>query len=79
MAKKTIDKAIDYIRDNIDEDDMAILKAEMNKCYKAHIIPDDNVMNCDCIIDLLDEYGQDNDLPEGWWEDYEMSDILVNL
>jgi len=79
MAKTTIDKAIDYIRENMDEDDMAIFKAEMNKCYKMHLVPDDNVMNCDHIIDLLDEYGQDNELHEGWWEDYEMSGILVKI
>ena len=74
-----LDKAIDYIRENMDEDDMAILKANMSKCYKAHLIPDDNVMDCDVVIDLLNEYGEENGLEEDWWEDYEMSDILEKL
>jgi hypothetical protein len=75
-----IDKAVDYVRENMDEDDMAILQAEMNQCYKAHIIPAENVMDCDKVIDLLNEYAEENDLPERWWEDEcEIDEILVKL
>lgn len=78
--KSEIAKAIDYVREQMDEDDMAILRAEMRKCYKMHLVPDDNVMDCDEVIDLLEEYGQDNDLPEGWWMEYgEIDDILKSL
>ena len=78
--KSELDKAIDYVREQMDEDDMAILQAEMNKCYKMHLIPNENVIGCDKVIDLLEEYGQDNDLPEGWWEEEcEMDEILVKL
>ena len=32
------------------------------------------------IIDLLEEYGQDNDLPEGWWCEYgDIDDIVEQL
>ena len=79
MAKNILKGAIDYIRKNMDEDDLAILRAEMNKCYNMHLIPDDNVMDCNRVIDMLDEYGEENDLVEGWWENYEMSDILEKL
>lgn len=29
------------------------------------------------IIDLLEEYGQDNGLPEGWWLEYGDIDDIV--
>jgi len=73
-------KAIKYVRENMDEDDMAILHAEMNKCYKMHLIPDSNVMDCSKVSEQLEEYGEENDLPEGWWEEYgEMDEWLVWL
>lgn len=76
----TLGKAIQYVRDNMDEDDMAILHAEMNKCYKMHLIPDRDVMDCSKVIDLLEEYGEENDLPEGWWEsECDFDEILVKL
>ena len=80
MAKTRLQKAIDYVRENMDEDDMAILQAEMNKCYKMHLIPTEDVMDCSSVADLLDEYGEEHDLPERWWEEYaEMDEILVKL
>ena len=34
----------------------------------------------DLIYDLLEEYGEDNDLPEGWWLEYgDIDDILEQL
>lgn len=73
-------KAIRYVRDNMDEDDMVILKAEMNQCYKMHLIPTADVMDCSKVIDLLEEYGEYNDLPEGWWEsECEIDEILLKL
>lgn len=73
-------KAVRYVRENMDEDDMAILQAEMNKCYKMHLIPTNDTMDCGKVIDLLEEYGQDNDLPECWWERVcGIDEILVEL
>lgn len=78
--KSELDKAIDYVREQMDVDDMAILQAEINKCYKNHLVPNDNVMDCSKVIDLLEEYGQDNDMPEGWWmEEGDIDDILLLL
>ena len=32
------------------------------------------------IYDLMEEYGADNDLPEGWWLNYgDESDVLAEL
>jgi len=73
-------KAIQYVRDNMNEDDMAILKAEINKCYKMHLIPGENTVDCSKVIDLLEEYGEENDLPEGWWmNECEIDEILAEL
>lgn len=73
-------KAIRYIRDNMDGWELDALKAEMQGCYEMHLIPSPNVMDCDRVIDLLEEYGQDNDLPEGWWEsECEIDEILAKL
>ena len=78
--KTDIQKAIDYVRDNMDSDEMAILKAEMNQCYKSHLTPAENVMDCSKVVELLDEYGQENDLPERWWEsECEIDEILCEL
>ena len=34
----------------------------------------------DEINDLMEEYGQDNDLPEGWWFDLADTDeVFINL
>ena len=75
-----ISQAVKYVRENMDEDDMAILQAEMNKCYKMHLIPNENVMDCDRVIELLDEFGEENDLGERWWEDEcDLDEILTKL
>ena len=75
-----LQKAIRYVKEQMDENDMVILHAEMDKCYKAHLVPDEDTMECGKVIDLLEEYGQDNDLPEGWWmSEAEMADILCEL
>ena len=73
-------KAIRYVRDNMDGWELDALKAEMQGCYEMHLIPSPNVMDCDRVIDLLEEYGQENDLPEGWWEsECDIDEILAKL
>ena len=73
-------KAVRYVRDNMDGWELDALKAEMQGCYEMHLIPSPNVMDCDRVIDLLEEYGQENDLPEGWWEsECDIDEILAKL
>ena len=56
------------------------LKAEMEGCYEMHLIPNDNIMDRSKVIDLLEEYGQENDLPECWWEsECDFDEILAKL
>lgn len=71
---------IAYVMENLDEDDKAIIRAECNKAYKQHLIPDCNIVDDSKVTDLLEEYGQENDLPEGWYlEEYDASEILTMI
>lgn len=70
-------KAIRYVQENIDEDDLACIKAEANKCWKQHLAPTENLIDCEAITDLLEEYGQENDLDERWWEEYAEIDEII--
>ena len=58
------EKALQYVRDNWDEEEDFFPSIE-------HITE---------VSDLMEEYGADNDLPEGWWYEYgEPEDILARL
>ena len=70
-------KAIAYVKENIDEDDLACIKAEANKCWKQHLAPTENLIDCEAITDLLEEYGQEHDLDERWWEEYAEIDEII--
>ena len=74
-----LSEAVDYVRDNMDEDDLAILRAECNKCYNSHIIPTFSTVDADQVRELLAEYGEENDLGEDWWDDYDEDEILCKL
>lgn len=78
--KSELDKAIEYIRENMDECDLDFLKAQMRRCYESHLIPDRGVMDCDKVVDLLEEFGEENDLPECWWEsECDFDEILAKI
>lgn len=71
-------KGIDYALEHLDETDKAIIRAECDKAYKQHLVPDENIVDDHKITDLLEEYGEDNDLPEGWYlDEYDASEILA--
>lgn len=75
---KHIEKAIKYVRDNVDIEAVhrAIVEAMEMRCpieFHAPALVDD-------ITDLLEEYGQDNDLPEMWYaEYYDVVEIIEKL
>lgn len=74
-----LDKAIAYVKENLPDYERAIINASIDKAYAMHLAPS-NCVNVDPIIDLLEEYGQDNDLPESYWEeDGDIDDILFQL
>lgn len=76
---QTLKEAIDYVREQIDEDDLSIIHAQINKCYKQHLVPTFGLVDCDSVLSLLEEYGEEHELSEGWWEDYDDDKILLNI
>ena len=62
---KTMQQAIEFIKSQIELDKLAdAVSKSMYHKQPLHIT--DNNLH-DKIYDLLEEYGEDNDLPEGWW------------
>lgn len=60
-------RAIDYVKKNV----------AIDKIHSVHLVDDDKV---DEIIDTLEEYGEENDMPEGWWMDYgDIYDIIAMI
>ena len=73
-------EALDYVREQLGPETLAIIKAQVDRSYRYHMAPSDCVTEDGKVIDLLEEYGQDNDLPEGWWENEgDIDDILLRL
>ena len=73
-------EGIKYVLEYIDEDDLACIKAEANKCWKQHLVPTENLIDCKAITNLLEEYGEVNGLDEGWWKEYcEIDEIIGRL
>lgn len=77
---ETYRDGIRYMLSQLDEDDKAIIRAECNKALNQHMIPDSNIVDDSKITDLLEEYGADEELPEGWYlEEYDASEILAMI
>jgi hypothetical protein len=77
---ETYRDGIKYILSQLDEDDKAIIRAECNQALNQHLIPDSNIVDDSKITDLLEEYGADEELPEGWYlEEYDASEILMMI
>lgn len=71
-------KAIIHVRLNVDMEDvsraMSIIDRQRCPLYQADPELDNQ------IYDLMEEYGQDNDLPECWWmSEITEDDILFEL
>lgn len=76
---KELKKAIAYVKENLEDYELAELNAQMEEAYAMHLMPD-VCCNYDKVIDLLEEYGEDNELGESWWEEYgDINDILFEL
>lgn len=73
-----IEKAIENVRRNVDMQD--VFSAKINMGINREPLYRVNASLCDKIYDLMEEYGSDNDLPEGWWlNHYDEEDILMCL
>lgn len=72
-----IRKAVAYINEKLETEDKAIIGAMVDKNFKQHMNPSYGIDDGK-IIDLLEEYGDDHDLGEGWWEgECELDDIVL--
>lgn len=73
-----IEKAIEHVRRNIDMQD--VFSAKINMGINREPLYRVNNTLCDKIYDLMEEYSQDNYLPEGWWlEEHDEETILMCL
>ncbi len=71
-------KALAYVRENVDPVDIGKALETMAEYRCPFNMVDDGL--ADKIQDLLEEYGADNDLPEGWWEEFgDLDDIVYKL
>lgn len=75
-----LDKAIQYVRDNKDwseaMEQVALERIDHFRCGIAQAYPS----IADSIYDLMEEYGEENDLQEGWWYDLaDEDDIFYRL
>lgn len=71
-------QAIDYVRQHIDMDEvrLAIKRMEERREPLFRV----NRALCDTIYDLMEEYGRDYGLPEGWWlSEHDEESLLYEL
>ena len=70
-------KAVAYINEQLEPEDKSIIAAQVDKNFKQHMNPAYGIDDGK-IIDLLEEYGADHDLCEGWWEEEcDLDDIVL--
>lgn len=66
------EKAIEYVRENKTWDEaeeiVALKWMDEWRCPLSMVACGDIIANG--IHDLMEEYGMNNDLPEGWWREY---------
>ena len=70
--------AIDYVRSHVDMDEVRLAIKKMDEQREPLFIV--NSQLSDSIYDLMEEYGQDHDLPENWWlVEHDEESILFEL
>lgn len=83
--RTVIDKAIDYVRQQLEPDELAEIRAQVDRSYRYHMMPSDCVTSTDKVIELLGEYGKDyedvsEDSAEDWWSPHiDIDDLLLRL
>ncbi len=79
ITKEFIKQAIDYVRSELSEADLNLIQARIIKADEMHLMPDD-CFDFSHVVDLMDEFGHDHDLEDGWWCDHiDINDILFEL
>ena len=70
--------AIAYVREQLGEEELDVIRALRNKAalFREPIPADYS----DKVYNLLEEWGEEHDLPEGWWaNEADMEDILTEI
>lgn len=76
---KHYEQAIAYVRNTIDIDDVGYISGRIWKNHGS-LCSEDTIGLSDRIYDLMEEYGQDNDLPENWWlNEGDIEDVFDKL
>lgn len=72
-------KGIAYVKEQMEDFEKDIIRAKVNRNYAQHDAPSTGIDD-HRIIDLLEEYGEDHDLPEGWYlDEYDADDVMLML
>lgn len=73
-------EALAYVREQLEQDELDEIKAQIDRSYRYHMNPSDCCAFSSRVEELLEEYGEDNDLPEGWWMyEGDIDDWLLKL
>lgn len=76
--KSFFSMAVDYLKEELGEDDRAVIEAQATVAWNHHM-PIQTDYD-DQIEDLLREFGECYDLPEDWWaNDYDLEDFIKEL
>lgn len=75
QKKESVMGAIDYIRQNIDMDEVKLTINQMLK--KREPLYRVNPQLCEAIYDLMEEYCQDNGFPENYWCEYDDEESIL--
>lgn len=74
-----MEQALDYIRERLEDYELEEIRAKVNSAYEQHTTPT-AYNDFSHIADLLEEYGEDNDYPEGWWMELgDLDDWVVEI
>lgn len=73
-------EGLTYLREHLAQDEIDEIRAQIDRSYRYHMNPSDCCAFCSRVEELLEEYGEDNDLPEGWWMyEGDIDDWLLKL
>ena len=69
---------LSYISKEVDMERVSLAVKSMDIQRAPLSVVDEGLF--DQIYDLLEDYGEDNNLPEGWWmSEFEIDDIVLQL
>lgn len=78
LTMRKIDKALDYVRKNVDIDYINyIVQKSMQMRHPPSMV---DALLADNVRDLLDDYSMDNDLSVDWWcEERDIDEIIMEI